>query len=106
MQPRQDLELDVFLATLEEDGAPGVTQRPFRARVLLVLWPAFMMAALLEALVFAVVDPSGLHGLGTAFLLWPATAVYSLAFLVFWALIALAAAITLWLDKPGPWQAT
>lgn len=105
MQPHQDLDLDAYLAA-PDDGLPVAPPRPLRARVLLVLWPAFMMAALLEALVFAVVDPHGLHGVGTAFLMWPATAVYSVAFLVFWILIALAAAVTLWLDKPGPWQAT
>jgi hypothetical protein len=105
MLPRQDLDLDAVLAA-QTDAAQAAPLRPFRARLLLVLWPAFMVAALLEALVFVVVDPDGLHGTGAAFLMWPASAIYSVAFLVFWALISLASATTLWLDKPGPWRAT
>jgi hypothetical protein len=105
MQPQPDIDLATYLAT-DDGGAPVDSPRPFRARLLLVLWPAFMMAGLLEALVFVVVDPAGLHGWGSALVHWPATAVYSLAFLVFWLLMSCAAAITLWLDRPGPWQAT
>jgi hypothetical protein len=89
-----------------DDGVPvDSAPRGFSARMLLVLWPAFMMAALLEALVFSVVDPTHLHGQGGDLTAWPATAIYSITFLLFWAVIATAAAITLWLDRPGPWQA-
>jgi hypothetical protein len=83
---------------VDEDEPTDVAPRAFRARVLVVLWPAFMMAALLEALVFSVVDPSSL-------LAWAAVAVYSVSFLLFWVAIAAASAITLWLDSPGPWRA-
>ncbi len=83
---------------VDDEEPTDAPPRAFRARVLLVLWPAFMMAALLEALVFSVVDPSSL-------LAWAAVAVYSVSFLLFWAAIAAAAAITLWLDSPGPWRA-
>jgi hypothetical protein len=72
--------------------------RQFHGRALLVLWPAFMMAALLEAVVFTVVDP-------TLYVPAPAAAVYSLGFLLFWLAIATASAITMWLAAPGPWQA-
>jgi hypothetical protein len=108
MQPQPDIDVDIFLVEEDGDSRPGAPRPPqrFRARVLLVLWPAFMVAALLEALVFVVVDPTSLHGLGSALLAWPVIAVYSLSFLLFWALIAMAAAVTLWLDTPGPWQAT
>jgi hypothetical protein len=105
MLPRQDLDLDAAL-TVEADAAFEAPPRPLRSRLLLVLWPAFMVAALLEALVFVVLDPDGLNGTGAAFLMWPASAIYSMAFLVFWALISLASATTLWLDRPGPWRAT
>jgi hypothetical protein len=108
MQAPPDIDADELRwANPDDDVDPSLLlARPFRARVLLVLWPAFMVAALLEALVFVVIDPTAQHGFGSAVLLWPAVAVYSVAFLVFWALVAAAAAITLWLDKPGPWQAT
>jgi hypothetical protein len=92
-----------------DDGSAASQTRPLgptTARVLLVLWPAFMVAAMLEALVFVAVDPANLHGAGTALQQWSPSAVYTLAFVVFWALSALASATTLWLSKPGPWQAT
>lgn len=59
-----------------------------------VLWPAFLMAGVLEMLVFSVLDPSAL-----SFGNWhpDATTVYSLAFLAFWALIAAAAATSQWM---------
>ena len=59
-----------------------------------VLWPAFLMAGVLEMLVFSVLDPSAL-----SFGNWhpDATTVYSLAFFVFWAVMALAAAASQWM---------
>ena len=59
-----------------------------------ILWPAFLMAGVLELLVFALVDPSDLHWLGGAPVQAPRQAVYTLAFLAFWAVIAVAGAIT------------
>ena len=59
-----------------------------------ILWPAFLMAGVLELLVFALVDPSDLRWFGGAPLQVPRQAVYTLAFLVFWAVIAVAGAIT------------
>lgn len=69
----------------------------FKARVMTVLWPAFLVAGVLEMLVFAFVDPHSLQGWGVDTAAWPATAVYTVAFLVFWAFIAVASAISLWL---------
>jgi hypothetical protein len=59
-----------------------------------VAWPAFLMAAVLEIVVFALVDPSNLHWLGGERIELGATAVYSIAFFVFWALIAAAGLMT------------
>lgn len=67
-------------------------------RVMIVVWPAFLMAGVLEMLVFAMVDPTHLHGFSGAPVGWSATAVYSAAFFVFWLAIALAGAITQVLD--------
>ena len=74
-----------------------------------VLWPSFMMAGVLEMLVFSVLDPSAL-----SFGNWhpEATTVYSLAFFAFWGLIAAASAASQWMavsvqrsetsDHPAP----
>jgi hypothetical protein len=77
------------------DVAGGARQVPSAGRrVMLTLWPAFAMAGLLEMLVFAVVDPGTLHGAGDAPLGWSPQAVYSVAFLVFWAVISVAGWMT------------
>jgi hypothetical protein len=59
-----------------------------------VLWPAFLMAGVMEALVFAVVDPADLRWFGGANFDWPLPATYTLSFLIFWGVIAAACAIT------------
>ena len=59
-----------------------------------ILWPAFLMAGVLEMLVFALIDPHDLHWFGGAPVDLSASAVYSLAFFVFWAVIATAGALT------------
>ena len=64
-----------------------------------VVWPAFLGAAGLEAVVFAMVDPQTPHlpaGLGSE--LSP-LAVYSIAFFVFWVIVAGACALTLMLER-------
>lgn len=63
-------------------------------RSLQVLWPAFLMAGVMEMLVFAVVDPTDLHWFGGAAFDWPLTTTYSVSFLIFWVVIATSAAIT------------
>jgi hypothetical protein len=64
-----------------------------------VAWPAFLVAAVLEIGVFAFVDPNSLHTLSGATLGWSETAVYSLAFLFFWATTAAACGLTLLLQR-------
>jgi hypothetical protein len=73
--------------------------RPLRARVLLILWPAFVMAGVLEMLVFAVVDPGALQWPGGEALEWSRSAVYSVAFLVFWGVISVSTAVTEYLAR-------
>ena len=58
-----------------------------------IAWPAFLVAALLEMLVFAFVDPSELHWQGQALDL-SRQAIYTLAFFVFWAVTMLSSALT------------
>ncbi len=65
-----------------------------KPRVLQILWPAFLMAGVLEMLVFVVVDPTELRWFGAAPVDLSPRAIYTLAFLVFWAAIATAGALT------------
>ena len=69
-------------------------------RALTVLWPAFLMAGVLETFVFALVDPSDLRWFGGEAIGLSRQAIYTLAFLIFWALISAAAAISAWLAAP------
>ena len=67
-----------------------------------VLWPAFLMAGVLEALTFAVLDPSDMHWFGGAPVELSRQAVYTLTFLLYWTVISTAAALTvLLLATPG-----
>jgi len=74
------------------------TNRP--TRTLCILWPAFLMAGVLEMLVFVVVDPEHLQWFGAAPIEWQPTTVYSVTFLMFWLVISLASSITQFLVHP------
>lgn len=58
-----------------------------------IAWPAFLLAAVLEMLVFAMVDPGDLHWFGQP-LDWSRQAVYTVAFFVFWGVTAASSALT------------
>lgn len=64
-----------------------------------ILWPAFLVAGLVEMVVFAFVDPGQL-----SFGAWEPdrTTTYSLAFITFWAMAAMAAAASHWLMSQTP----
>lgn len=64
-------------------------------------WPSFLMAGVLEMLVFSLVDPTQLHWFGGAPVELSPMAVYTLAFFVFWIVIALAAALSQLLAEPA-----
>jgi hypothetical protein len=59
-----------------------------------ILWPSFLMAGVLEVLVFAVVDPAELHWFGGASIEWPMRAIYTVTFLIFWGVISTSGALT------------
>jgi len=59
-----------------------------------ILWPAFLVAGVLETLVFAVVDPDELRWFGGPSIDWPPLAIYSVTFMMFWGAIATASALT------------
>lgn len=64
---------------------------------MVVLWPAFLMAGVLEAVIFAQVDPSDLwvsEHLGLS-----RQGIYTLSFLVLWLVISIAASISVLLAR-------
>jgi hypothetical protein len=74
-----------------------------RLRILIILWPSFLMAAVLDGVIFSAIDPAeaglvhllpGVSPLG----------VYSMGFLVFWSVIACACGMTalLIVEQDGP----
>lgn len=70
------------------------TAAVLKQRALTILWPAFLMAGVLEMLVFAVIDPGDLHWFGGEALNWSHQAVYTVTFLIFWGVISVAGALT------------
>jgi hypothetical protein len=67
---------------------------PFAVRLLTILWPAFLVAGVQEALVFVVVDPRTLHWFGSEPLAWSVQAVYTVTFLLLWGTTSTAGALT------------
>lgn len=68
--------------------------------IMAVAWPAFLAACLLEAVVFAVVDPLELSW-GGGPLGWSRQAVYTVAFFLFWGVSLLSSVAALALVSPG-----
>jgi hypothetical protein len=62
-------------------------------RMMWIAWPAFLVAAVLEMIVFAMVDPNDLHWFGQPLGL-SRQAVYTLAFFVFWGITMASSALT------------
>ena len=62
-------------------------------RMMWIAWPAFLVAGLLEMVVFALVDPQDLQWFGHP-LAMSRQGVYTLAFFVFWALTMLSSGLT------------
>lgn len=75
------------------DGQQPASRRTRQA--LAVGWSSFLMAGVMEALVFAVVDPQDLRWFGLSPIEWSRDAVYTVSFLIFWCVIALAGSLTL-----------
>ena len=71
-------------------------------RAICILWPAFLTAGVLDALVFAVMDPHELRWFGGALIGWSPLTIYSVTFLIFWGAIATSGAITQLLEAPVP----
>jgi hypothetical protein len=66
---------------------------------MMVLWPSFLMAGLLEMFVFGLVDPMEMNFFGAA-QDFSRTGIYTLGFFVFWAIVSCASGLTLLLAWP------
>jgi hypothetical protein len=62
-------------------------------RMMWIAWPAFLMAGVLEMLVFACVDPQDMQWMGQPIEL-SRQGVYTLSFFVFWAMTTASSALT------------
>lgn len=92
-------EIDEDFEPTAEDLGPAET---WWALALTILWPAFVAAGVLELIVFAVVDPEALHRWGGEPLAASRSAIYTMAFFVFWGATAGASAVTQWLLSRVP----
>jgi hypothetical protein len=62
-------------------------------RLMWIVWPAFLMAGVLEMLVFAIVDPQDMHWFGMPLDL-SRQAIYTIAFFVFWGIATVSGGLT------------
>lgn len=62
-------------------------------RLMWIIWPAFLMAGVLEILVFALVDPQDVQWFGSP-LEWSRQAIYTVAFFVFWIIAIVSSSLT------------
>jgi hypothetical protein len=62
-------------------------------RMMWIAWPAFLVAGVLEMLVFAMVDPADLHWFGQPLEL-SRQATYTLGFFAFWLMTMASSALT------------
>ena len=74
-----------------------------RLRILIILWPSFLMAAVLDGVVFSAIDP-GEAGLVQLLQGVSPLGVYTMGFLLFWSVIACASGMTalLIVEQDGP----
>jgi hypothetical protein len=78
---------------------PAVPEGSKLRNAVLILWPSFLAACMLEGVVFAMVDPGEIH--------WPGLVpqpsrqgVYTVAFFMFWAITMACCSLVLWLARP------
>jgi len=71
-----------------------------KQRLMWIVWPAFLLAGVMEMLVFAMVDPQDLHWMGQP-LEWSRQGIYTAAFFVFWGVTAASSALTALLTLPA-----
>jgi len=62
-------------------------------RLMWIVWPAFLMAGVLEMLVFAFVDPQDMHWFGSP-LDMSRQAIYTITFFIFWGIAVVSGGLT------------
>lgn len=62
-------------------------------RLMWIVWPAFLMAAVMEMVVFAFVDPDALNLLEQS-ISFTRQGIYTFSFFIFWLLIAISSGLT------------
>ena len=72
----------------------------FQKRMMWIIWPAFLMAGVIEMLVFSMVDPEDMHWFGHQ-LEFSRQGIYTVAFFAFWLVLSLSAALTTLLAMPA-----
>ncbi|WOP14438.1 hypothetical protein [Ottowia sp. SB7-C50] len=70
-----------------------------KQRLFWIAWPAFLVAAALELMVFAVLDPEMLTLFGKP-AGWSRQAIYTVTFLIFWFMMMISSALTVLLAVP------
>lgn len=85
-------------------GAPARRERRL-ARMGFAVWPGFLAACVLEALVFSMFDPADAHWLGQG-AAPDRQAVYTLSFFAFWFIGIGCSGLALWLAGEGPEKST
>lgn len=65
-----------------------------KARLIVILWPSFLMAGLAEIVFFTLIDPQTLYLMGRP-VQYSLIATYSIGFAAFWLLCAASSAATL-----------
>ena len=63
-------------------------------RLMWTVWPAFLVAGLLELVVFGLFDPEDMHWFGQQ-MTFSREGVYTISFFVFWALSIVSSSLTL-----------
>jgi hypothetical protein len=71
-------------------------------RLMWVLWPAFLVAGVAEAVFFSVFDPFDLHFFGAP-LEMSRSAIYTMGFFAFWAFAITSSALTVFLER-SQWE--
>lgn len=68
-------------------------QSLLKQRLMWIVWPAFLMAGVIEMLVFSMVDPEDMHWFGHQLEL-SRQGIYTLAFFSFWIITSVSGALT------------
>jgi hypothetical protein len=71
-------------------------------RLMWVIWPAFLVAGVAEAIFFTVFDPFELHFFGAP-LEMSRSAIYTMGFFGFWVLGIVSSGLTVFLER-SPWE--